>query len=61
MCNQKGLYMDIKAKAAGKMAALTEGVGGTKRLEAKSKAHQVAVRTKYDIRLMLNRLHQAGN
>lgn len=51
--------MDIKAKAAGKMAALTEGVASSKKLEAKSKAHQVIVGAKYDTRGTLNKLHQA--
>lgn len=51
--------MDIKAKVAGKMAALTEDVSSAKKLEAKNKAHQVTVGAKYDTQGTLNKLHQA--
>lgn len=50
--------MDIKAKAAGKMAALTDGAVSLKKLEAKSKTHQVTPSAKYDTRGALNKLHQ---
>lgn len=53
--------MDTNAKAAGKMAALPDNEKSSKAPTVKNNSQRVAMRTTYDIQLILNKLHQANS